>query len=94
MTKAIIIALLKLSVLSVVTYFVYNDYSWVIALAAFTLILSAFYAIELLQLQLEKTTKIANFLDYQFGDGYIDEQNKFHKKGEPSVDLSKETYNE
>ncbi len=94
MAKVRIIGLLKILVLSVVTYFTYNEYSWVIALIAFTSLLSAFYAIELLQFQLEKTTKIANFLDYQFGEGYIDEQNKFHKKGEPSVDLSKENYEE
>lgn len=92
MTKLVIIAFLKISILSVVTYFLYTDYGWVIALAAFTIIISIFYTIELQQLQSEKQQKIASFLGYQFGEGYIDDHNKFHNKGEPSVDLSKETY--
>jgi len=92
MTKVIITALLKISALGVISYYFYSDYGWGEALAAFTVIVSVFYIIELQQLQLEKQQKIANFLDYQFGEGYIDEENKLHKKGESVVDLSNEKY--
>lgn len=92
MTKIIFFTALKILLLSIISYSLYNSYGWVIGLTAFTVILSLFYIIELLQLQIEKQQNIANFLDYQFGDGYIDENNKFHKKSEPIEDLTKEPY--
>jgi hypothetical protein len=92
MTKTIILAILKLLVLGIISFSAYDSYGWVAGLTAFTVILCLFYIIELLQLQIVKQQKIANFLDYQFGEGYIDENNKFHKKGEPIADVTKETY--
>jgi len=92
MNKILIFALLQLAILGVITYFLYIDFGWVISLTASTIILLLLYIIDLMQAQAIKIHRIAKFLDYQFDEGYIDEANNLHKKGQPSIDLSKEDY--
>lgn len=92
MNKILFFAFLEFIILCVVTYFLYIDYGWVISLTVFTIMLTGFYIVDILLAQHERLLKIANFLDYQFGEGYIDSGNYLHKKGEPVVDLSKEEY--
>jgi hypothetical protein len=92
MIKLIAIAITKIVILAVIGYGVYDKFGWAASLTSVTTIYLLYYIIELQHQQIEKHQKIANFLDYEFGEGYIDEENKLHKKGEPTVDLSKETY--
>lgn len=90
--KELALGLFKLAILLAPSYLINDKYGWEAGVAVFAILFCLVSALELLHRLDERTQRIANFLDYEFGDGYIDDNDIFHKRGEKPSDVTKETY--